>query len=90
MKGIYRFHWYAGRAGDVRGLFIADSEEIEEACGKHVYFGEILGKHSEVQGVLELNDFKVISTAESDIEVFERLRLHTGYNPLEYLYEDED
>lgn len=76
--------------GDVRGLFIADSEEIEEACGQHVYFGEILGKHSEVEGTLEEKDFKLVSSIDSDIEVFERLSLHTGYNPLEYLYDEED
>ena len=50
---LWKFHWDCGRAGDVEGLFIATEEEVENLIGSEVYFGEILGKHSEVYGTVE-------------------------------------
>lgn len=89
-RGIYRFHWDCGRQGEVTGLFIATAEDVAEAIGKQVYFGEILGKHSEIYGKLEADEITLISENPSDVEVFERLRLASGYNPLHYLPEPED
>jgi hypothetical protein len=68
-------------------LFVASDKEIEEAIGKQAYFGEILGKHSEVYGNLEKNDFKKI---EVDSDAIEKLIPHlgmswSGYNPLDYI-----
>ena len=40
---------------------------------KEVYLGEIGGKHSEVYGTLESNDWKIISENQDDIEAFGRL-----------------
>ncbi|ADQ53308.1 hypothetical protein 65p300 [Aeromonas phage 65] len=50
MLKLYRFYWDAGRGGSVEGLFVEDSEVVEKYIGSDVYFGEILGKHSEVEG----------------------------------------
>ena len=36
-----------------RCVFICTKQQIEDALGKEVYFGEILGKHSEVYGLLD-------------------------------------
>jgi len=41
--------------------------------GEDVYLGEIEGKHSEVYGTLEFNDWKIISENQDDIEAFGRL-----------------
>lgn len=84
---LWKFHWDCGRSGDVRGLFVASEKEIEEAVGKRVWFGEILGKHSEVYGTLERNDVKKI---EVDSDSIENLIPHlgkswSGYNPLGYV-----
>ena len=38
--------------GDLHGVFVCDHELMENAIGKEVYFGEVLGKHSEVVGDL--------------------------------------
>lgn len=90
MKGIYSFQWDCGRYGNVYGLFLADSEDVSNAIGKRIYFGEILGKHSEVQGSLEATEVTLKSDAPECVEIFERLNLTTGYNPLSYLYEEEE
>ncbi len=89
MKGIYRWGWDC-RGGTVGGLFVADSDAVAAADGKEAYFGEILGKHSEVAGTLEAKEFKLISDDPSDVAVFERLQLTTGHNPFRAIaYADE-
>lgn len=90
MKGIYSFHWDCGRSGEIDGLFVADSEAVAKAIGKHIYFGEVLGKHSEICGTLEANEIKLKSDANDHVEMFLHLDLTTGYNPLSYLNEEEE
>jgi len=92
MKAIYEFHWDCGSMGDVEGLFVADIEDVEKAIGREVYFGEILGKHSEVYGVLELNDLAMKTDDQDFIEKFESIMgegFYSGHNPLHYLSEEE-
>ena len=93
MKKLYRFEWDVGRMGMVEGLFIAEEEAISKIIGEHIYFGEILGKHSEIYGTLDEEDLTVISEdqkfIDQIIEVFDGFNI-CGYNPLEYTNEDED
>ena len=81
---LWSFFWDCGRQGEVEGLFKATKEEVESAIGKQVYFGEILGKHSEVYGTLEQGEI----TLESDDTLVVLNAIENGYNPLEYIEED--
>ncbi len=85
MKGVYRLSIDFGRMGEVEGIFIAESEKVKDIIGKHIYFGEILGKHSEVQGTLEENEIELITEDQTAVEVIEKYGLETGYNPFGYL-----
>lgn len=88
MKKLYRFYWDCRRMGDVRGLFVADEADVEAAIGKHVYFGEILGKHSEICGTLDRKDLEVVTDDQDFIEKFVRFGCSgSGYNPLTYIEE---
>jgi hypothetical protein len=89
MKLLVSFLWDVGRMGAVEGLFITTQEELDKAYGKQVYFGEILGKHSEVQGTLSPEDIKVKSDDQDFIAKLEELlgKNISGYNPLQYLEE---
>lgn len=78
---VWKFYWDCGRSGDVEGFFRATKEEIEDAIGMNVYFGEILGKHSEVYGDLEECDVKLISDDPVIVNTYNT----SGYNPLEYI-----
>src|SRR5690554_1652074 len=91
-KFLWKFHWYFGRQGDVNGLFVATEDEVENAIGGDVYFGEILGKHSEVRGTIERKDVtKVDIDSESVMKVANHLGMTwSGYNPLNYLRYDCD
>ena len=71
MKKLYSFCWECGRMGDLEGLFIAEENEVKKLIGKEIYFGEVLGKHSEIYGDLEEKDITVKS---DDQEFIAKLR----------------
>lgn len=83
---LWSFSWDCGRQGYVEGVFKATKEEVENAIGKEVYFGEILGKHSEVYGILEDGECELIS----DDPLYVVNAVESGYNPLEYIDDDEE
>lgn len=92
MNNLYKFGWYCGRSEDVEGLFIATEDELNEAIGSNVYFGEILGKHSEVHGILENCDVTKLEVSEATVEDLLKVcgSSVSGYNPLKYLEESEE
>ncbi len=86
MKKLFRFAWAVKRGGRVEGTFVADESEVAAAIGKDVYFGEILGKHSEVRGTLDLADVVIITDDQEFIAKAETYGIaSTGYNPLRYI-----
>lgn len=92
MKKLYSFNWDCGRMGELDGLFIAEDFEVEKLIGEQVYFGEVLGKHSEVFGKIEEADI-IVKSDDQDfiaklIDLFGEGTI-SGYNPLEY-FEDND
>lgn len=94
MKAIYEFNWDCGRMGDLNGCVVATKEEVVELIGKEIYFGEVFGKHSEVYGILEASDLKVLSEDQDFInkaqEIFGGHSTISGYNPFDYYEDGED
>lgn len=90
MKAVYKLHYDCGRMGELTGLFIAEKESVDKLIesGQEVYFGEVLGKHSEVCGPVEECDLTLISTEESVIELIEKHDLENGFNPFDYIDEE--
>ena len=86
-KLLYKFHRDCGRMGDLSGVFIATVNEVFKALGKEVYFGSVLGKHSEIHGPLEEGDLEKLCVPDVVIEAFEEYNLCTGYNPLNFIEE---
>ena len=89
---LIQFHWDCGRSGHVEGLFVSTPKALLEGIGQHVYFGEILGKHSDVYGRLEAGDLKLVT---DDAELISKLvgylgRSVSGYNPLDYMRSDDE
>ena len=89
MKSLWKFYWDVRRGGNVSGIFVATDEEVAKAIGEEVYFGEILGKHSDIYGTLEETDLTKITSDQDFIAKFEEFKCSSGYNPLEYLREEE-
>ena len=90
MKKLYKFEWDYGRQGSIDGLFISEEQEVRSIVGKHIDFGEALGKHSQVYGEIEEDDIIEIKVSQSVIDelgcVFKGGNI-IGYNPLEYTEE---
>lgn len=86
-KHLWKFSWDCGRMGEVEGLFVATEKEIEKSIGKNVYFGEILGKHSEIYGTLDMEDLDKMDLDTESVEKVTKLLGETwsGYNPLDYI-----
>lgn len=90
-KILCKFYWDCGRNGYLEGVFVATQEEIDAIFGKKVYFGEALGKHSEISGIIKNNDITILSTDQDFIQKAEKYKLvPLGYNPLDYMDEEEE
>jgi hypothetical protein len=91
MLGLYKFFWDCGRNGELHGLFIASEKEVSELIGKQVYFGEVLGKHSDISGDIEPGEITLISSDPDYIAITKKLFGITmgntlmGYNPLDFI-----
>lgn len=86
MKALCRLNFDCGRQGSLEGIFIADTEDVKYLKENNicVYFGEVLGKHSEIYGSIAENEIEVITTEENVVDIVEKYGLSTGYNPFEY------
>jgi hypothetical protein len=91
-KAIYKMSLDFGRMGDLTGVFVADTKDVEELIksNKEIYFGEVLGKHSEVMSTISSEDLELVTSDESFIELFEKYDLSNGYNPFDYIEEEEE
>lgn len=89
MKGIYSFYEDCCY-GSLEGLFVADSDDIAKIVGKEIYFGECLGKHSEVVVEIEEKNFTLKTQYPEHVDWFEKLKLYSGFNPFDYYDIEED
>ena len=85
-KELYKMKAEYGRMGILEGLFISPKKYVDILIEKQieVYFGEVLGKHSEVYGTMDADDFEVVSDDLAVIEVVEKHNLTNGINPFHY------
>lgn len=97
MLRLVRFDFDCGRMGSLNGMFVLDEEQWATweklVQTKHeIYFGEVLGKHSEIAGPIDPSDFSVVTEDQEFCRKFQEFRCANGYNPLDYLEEgwDED
>ena len=87
MEKLWKFYWDCGRQGNVEGVFIASEEDVQATIGQSVYFGEILGKHSDVSGTIDPGEITVLTDNQEAIKVLKKYigMDISGYNPLHYL-----
>ena len=73
MKAIYEFDIDYGRMGDLKGVFVADQDEVAEMLGRTVYLGEVLGKHSDVSVAITDETLTVKTDDQDFIRKFEEI-----------------
>ncbi len=81
---LYRFHWDCGRHGELEGIFLADPKDIPKIIGQVLEFGEVLGKHSDIRGLLEEGEIELVSADPGVIQVVHTYGLTNGFNPFDY------
>lgn len=86
-KILVEFYWDCGRSGELTGLFVTTKEKLENLYGQEAYFGEVLGKHSEISGTITEDDFTVRTDNQECIKLFEELIGEQGFNPFDYVEE---
>ncbi|MFA5025094.1 MAG: hypothetical protein WC503_01105 [Candidatus Shapirobacteria bacterium] len=88
MLKLFQYSEDFGRMGTLEGIFVAKESEVAKIMGKEVYFGEILGKHSEITTEIIPENIKIVSEDQAFIkklcEIF-KTRSISGINPLEFL-----
>jgi hypothetical protein len=90
---IVKLQEYCGRMGSVSSIFVCTKEELESLYGREVYFGEILGKHSEIIVKLTKNNLTVLSDEQDFVDKFVSIMGNgtiSGHNPLDYLEDEVD
>lgn len=85
MKALYKFYENFGRMGHLEGIFVAEESAVKDAIGKSVSFGEVLGKHSEIDCDLTEKNITFLTNSEAAVAAVENFGLSSGYNPLRYL-----
>lgn len=88
MKKLFKFHADCGRMGELDGLFLAYQAEVDNAIGKTVSFGEVLGKHSDISVNIECGLIDLISDDPHTISTLSELFPNDnicGHNPLDYI-----
>lgn len=89
-RGLFKFYWDCHRQGSIEGIFTAEKKDVEAAIGKHVSFGEVLGKHSDVYGTIEEGEIELLTDDPTFIAKFDEFKCSSGFNPLNYIQTDED
>jgi len=92
MKALYKFHFDCGKNGVLYGLFIEDIEKVDELMdsGRIIYFGEVLGKNSDIMGPIEEEDITFITDDEKVLAIIDHFNLSTGFNPFDYNQVEDD
>lgn len=85
---LWRWSW-SMRGGDLESVFAATQAEVEGLYGQEIHFGEVLGKHSDVYGTLEKDEFEVLSSDAQLVALFQEHVGSTGHNPFDYLEEED-
>ncbi len=93
MLKIYEYGCDCGRMGVLDGIFVADDADVAKVIGKTLYFGEVLGKHSDITVNLEESELAVKSEDQDFIKKFIEIMGNgtiSGFNPVEqYKYQQE-
>jgi len=85
-KGVYRLEFDCGRMGVLEGTFVATDKEVEILLKENieVYFGEVLGKHSEITGGIDEGEIVLLTDNQDVVKAVEEYDLSSGTNPFYY------
>lgn len=85
-QAIYKLSVDCGRSGDLEGVFLATKAQVNKLISSkiEVYFGEVLGKHSEIYGAIEKKEIKLLTDDPVAVEIVKKYKLTNGINPFAF------
>lgn len=89
MNKLWRWS-FDSRGGTLESYFTATEEEVQGILGETGWFGEVLGKHSDVSVRFTREQFDVISEDSAFVESFKEIIGSTGYLPFAVLEDNEE
>ena len=89
---IYRLDIDFEQQGELTGMFIAKKIDVKLLLENNltIYFGEVLGKHSEIYTKIKRHHIKFITDDLIAVDIFRKYNLGIGFNPFEYQIIDDD
>lgn len=89
MLRYVKFYCDCVRMGSLDGKFLLDQEKwdkLQGLIGKDIYFGEVLGKHSDVRIFLEKDMLNIVTDDQDFLNkaIDLGVDLNSGFNPLNY------
>ncbi len=105
---LYRFNFKCGRSGSLEGMFAVDQrgkvalDALIADGGTEVYFGEVLGKHSDVFGTITEKNLTQVEATADEVAVVLRVfgkgidekrrpwATILGFNPIETFAENTE
>lgn len=90
--GLYKMYLDCDRQGELTGIFIERKDFVDYLLKNNIeiYFGEALGKHSEVTCNFTEepeNTIQFITDRPDVISIVQEYGLENGYNPFEYTFQ---
>lgn len=82
-ENIYKFKgdfYYAV----IEGIFVANEDAMKFILNKEIQFGEIAGKHSDLNWILDEDEITLISSDKDLVNLFKDNNFATGINPFDY------
>ncbi len=91
MKALYKLHYDCGKQGTLDGTFVSEKENVADLINseQRLNFGCVFGG-AEITGELTDDDVTLVTTDEKFIHQYEEFDLVSGYNPFDYIEEEED
>lgn len=85
---VYKMSFDCGRQGILTSVFVAKKSHVRYLIENkiEVYFGEVLGKHSEIYGPIDETGLKLITEDQKVIDLIVDHDLQTGPNPLDQTF----
>lgn len=85
-RAVYKLDIDCRRQGSLQGVFVAEKEKINYLIDNkiEIYFGEVLGKHSNIVTTIDEGEIVEVTDNEDFIKLFESYGLSSGFNPLDY------
>lgn len=76
-----------GIEGTINSVFICTEEELASLQGQWADFENILGRHSDIQTMLDLDDFEILQLPTQAIDAIEEAcgKSVCGPNPFKYI-----